>query len=60
MSRRLLSALFAASLLGGLVLMLGFDRPATRIAGVACLLAFVVAGVFLVADPEFLAADREG
>jgi hypothetical protein len=59
MSRRALGAVVAASLLAGLVLMLGFDQPATRIAGVACLLAFVAAGLFLVADPEFLAGDRE-
>lgn len=58
MSRRALSRVFVASLIAGLVLMLGFDRPLTRILGVASLPAFVVAGLFLIADEEFLAGDR--
>jgi hypothetical protein len=58
MSRRALGALVVTTLVGGFVLMLGFDTPATRIAGVVCLLAFVVSGVFLVADPGFVAEDR--
>jgi hypothetical protein len=57
MSRRALGTVVLASLVCGLVLMLGFDRPATRITGVLCLLAFVVSGVFLIADPGFLADD---
>jgi hypothetical protein len=38
--------------------MLGFDRPATRLLGVLSLAVFFVAGLFLVADTEFLAGDR--
>jgi hypothetical protein len=49
---------FVTSLVAGLVLMLGFDRPLTRLLGVVSLFAFVVAGLFLVADEEFLARDR--
>ncbi|MEA2234636.1 MAG: hypothetical protein QOD83_4452 [Solirubrobacteraceae bacterium] len=58
MSRRALSWLFVTSLVAGLVLMLGFDHPLTRVLGVASLFAFVVAGLFLIADEEFLAGDR--
>jgi hypothetical protein len=47
------------ALLVGLVLMLGFEGPLTRIAGVAALLAFIVLGVFAIATPEFLAGDEE-
>jgi hypothetical protein len=57
-SRRALGRLFVTSLVAGLVLMLGFDRPATRVLGVVSLGAFVVAGLFLIADEEFLAGDR--
>jgi hypothetical protein len=41
----------------GLVLMLGFDRPATRLLGVVSLAVFFVA-LFLVAKENFLAGDR--
>ena len=41
----------------GLALMIPFEGPATRVPGMACLFGFIVCGVFLVADPEFLAAD---
>jgi hypothetical protein len=37
--------------------MIPFEGPATRVPGMACLFGFIVCGVFLVADPEFLAAD---
>jgi hypothetical protein len=49
---------FLTSLVAGLVLMLGFDRPATRVLGVMSLAVCFVAGLFLVADTEFLAGDR--
>jgi hypothetical protein len=52
-------ALLLTSLLAGLVLMVGFDATVTRILGVACLLAFVAGGVFLIAQPSFLAADDD-
>ncbi len=58
MSRRALRWGFVASLVAGLVLMLGFDRPVTRLLGVVSLFVFVVAGLFLIADENFLAGDR--
>jgi hypothetical protein len=57
-SRRALSRVFLTSLVAGLVLMLAFDRPATRLLGVMSLAVCFVAGLFLVADKEFLAGDR--
>jgi hypothetical protein len=57
MSRRALRWVVVATLVGGFVLMIGFDTTVTRIAGVACLLGFVVSGVFYVADPGFVAED---
>jgi hypothetical protein len=46
-------------LLLGLALMLPFDAWFTRLLGVLCLFGFVVAGVFLIANPENLAADED-
>jgi uncharacterized membrane protein YkgB len=54
--RRATAAMFAC-LACGLVLMIGFDAAVTRLLGVLLLFAFIVTGVFLIADPEFL--DRE-
>ena len=54
-----LLALMLASLAIGLVLMLFFEAPATRILGVAALFAFIVSGVFLIADPGFLGPDED-
>lgn len=48
-----------ASLAAGLVLMIGFDAALTRILGVLALFAFIVTGVFLIADPEFLDRDED-
>jgi hypothetical protein len=48
-----------ASLVLGLVLMIGFEATLTRVLGVALLFAFIVSGVFLIADPEFLGRDDE-
>jgi hypothetical protein len=42
----------------GLALMIPFEGPAVRVPGMACLFAFVVCGVFLVADPTFLAGGE--
>ena len=36
-----------------------FEAPVARIVGVALLFAFIVSGVFLVADPDWLASDEE-
>ena len=41
----------------GLVVMLPFDAWYTRLVGMACLVAFVVTGVFLIANPAYLAWD---
>jgi hypothetical protein len=43
----------------GLLLMLLFEAWFTRVLGVAALFAFIVSGVFLIADPVFLAADDD-
>jgi hypothetical protein len=43
----------------GLLLMLLFEAWLTRLLGVAALFAFIVSGVFLIADPAFLAAEDE-
>jgi hypothetical protein len=43
----------------GLLLMLLFEAWFTRLLGVAALFAFIVSGVFLIADPTFLAAEHE-
>jgi len=45
-------------LLLGLALMIPFDAAVTRILGVACLVAFVVTGVFLIATPSYLGDDE--
>jgi len=53
-------AAFMFACLGlGLLLMLLFEAWFTRLAGVACLFAFIVTGVFLIADPAFLAAEDD-
>ena len=50
-------AFMFGSLAVGLVLMIGFEEPLTRIAGVLALFAFIVICVFLIADPELLDPD---
>ena len=51
-------ALMFGSLALGLGLMLAFEAPATRVIGVTALFTFIVTGVFLIADPAFLAAEE--
>jgi hypothetical protein len=46
-----------ACLVVGLVAMFGFEYPLTRIIGVLALFAFIVGGVFAIADPVFLDED---
>ena len=60
MTRRppLLAVCVACFILGAAV-MLAFEAPLARIVGVALLFAFIVSGVFLVADPAFLGRDEE-
>jgi hypothetical protein len=55
---KLLGFMFAC-LGAGLLLMLIFEAWFTRLLGVAALFAFIVSGVFLIADPAFLAADDD-
>ena len=42
----------------GVVLMVAFEYAVTRVLGVAALFAFIVAGVFVIADPGVL-GDEE-
>jgi hypothetical protein len=59
--KRRLRVITPLLLVAGLALMIPFEGPAFRVPGMACLFGFIVCGVFLVADPEFLAAgDRVG
>jgi energy-converting hydrogenase Eha subunit C len=55
---RLLPFCLACFVLGSLD-MIAFEAPLARIVGVALLFAFVVSGVFLVADPDWLGRDEE-
>jgi hypothetical protein len=55
---RRLAVMFAC-LAVGLVLMIGFEAVLTRIVGVLALFAFIVTGVFLIADPAFLDAEDD-
>jgi hypothetical protein len=54
--RRLRLATLAVFLLG-VGLMLAFNVTITRLLGVACILAFIVLGVFTIASPEYLAEE---
>jgi hypothetical protein len=57
--KRPLLALMLGSLVVGVVLMVAFHAPVTRILGVSALFTFIVSGVFLIADPAFL-VDADG
>jgi hypothetical protein len=52
-------AFMLGSLAVGLVLMIGFEAVLTRVVGVLALFAFIVSGVFLIADPAFLDRDDD-
>ena len=54
-----LVALMFTCLAAGLLLMLLFEAWFTRLLGVTALFAFIVSGVFLIADPAFLAAEAD-
>jgi hypothetical protein len=58
-SRGILGVLTPALLVAGLALLVPFTATVTLALGVACLLAFVACGVFLIAEPGFLEADRD-
>jgi hypothetical protein len=48
-----------AALVAGVALMIPFEATVTRVLGTACLLAFVVCGTFLVANPRDLAREDD-
>jgi hypothetical protein len=58
-SRRTLSRLTPVLLVAGLGLLMPFKATVTLALGVACLLAFVACGVFLIAEPGFLEGDGD-
>ena len=57
--RRPLLVFMFACLGVGLLLMLLFEAWVTRAVGVTALFAFIVSGVFVIADPAFLAAEDD-
>lgn len=59
MSRRRRALLVAVAFVIGVGLMVPFEATITRVLGVAFLVAFIVAGVFLIAEPGFLSADED-
>jgi hypothetical protein len=54
-SRPALVVLFAL----GVGLMIPFEEWYTRLAGMTCLIGFIVLGVFLIAEPGFLSGDEQ-
>ena len=58
-SRPLLPNLRAAWLVAGVALMIPFEATITRVFGVLLLFAFIVGGLFLIAEPRFLDRDRK-
>jgi threonine/homoserine efflux transporter RhtA len=59
-SRRAMEVAWIALLVAGLALMIPFEETITLALGVACLLAFVGLGVFLIAHPSALLAADDG
>jgi hypothetical protein len=59
MSRGRKALLLVAAFVLGVGLMVPFEAAITRVLGMAFLLAFIVVGVFVIADPRFLSADEE-
>jgi hypothetical protein len=59
-STRALTVVMLGCLAVGLIAMLVFDSALTRVVGVLALFAFIVTGVFLIADPAFLAEEDDG
>ena len=53
-------ALLLATFAVAVVLMVAFEHLVTRVAGVLGLFAFIVGGVFLIADPAFLGQGDDG
>ncbi|MEA2284886.1 MAG: hypothetical protein QOJ21_929 [Solirubrobacteraceae bacterium] len=57
--RRPLLALMLGSFVVGVGLMVPFEATITRILGVMALFTFIVSGVFLIADPDWLERDPD-
>jgi uncharacterized membrane protein len=57
-NRRLFAVTLGSFVVGGAV-MLAFEAPLARIVGVSLLFCFIVSGVFLIADPAWLARDED-
>jgi len=57
-SRPLLPLLVVGSLVAGMALMIPFEATITRILGVLLLFAFIVGGLFVIAEPRFMDRDR--
>ncbi len=53
---RPLALVMVVSMVLGFTLMFLFEHTITRVVGVVALFAFIVSGVFVIADPGFLAA----
>ena len=59
MSERRLTVAAVAAFVLGVALMIPFEAMTTRILGVLCLFAFIVIGVFAIADPDRLGAPDD-
>jgi hypothetical protein len=59
MTRRRKGLLIAAAFVLGVGLMIPFEATVTRVFGMGFLFAFVVGGVFEIAEPGFLSSDDE-
>ena len=54
-----LRALTPASFVIGVALMIPFEATVTLFLGVACMVAFIVCGTFLIASPDFLGDEDD-
>jgi hypothetical protein len=59
MSKGRKALLVVAAFVIGVGLMVPFEATITRILGMTFLLAFIVGGVFVIAEPRFLSADED-
>ena len=59
MSRGRRATAVAVAFVLGVGLMVPFDYTVTRVLGVGFLLAFIVGGVFVIAEPGFLSAEDD-
>lgn len=59
MSRGRKALAVAAAFVLGVGLMVPFEYTVTRVLGVGFLLAFIVGGVFVIAEPGFLSAEDD-